>query len=297
MGVSTDATPEERLNEALKSGKGPAVSRFILAVLTGATSAAGRVIGTQYGGASGGDAGELAGSMAGGAISGAASWSSERGQEEINKILNAWLKLQQDEINEIGVTITEVIARLDLEDERVSERIRSPEYLRLMKKCFRDWSAAESEEKRILIRNLLVNAAGEQVTTDSVVNLFVRWIDEYSEDHFRVVSAIYNHDGISRREIWLKVRPGVDLPREDSSEADLFKLLIRDLSMGSLVRQHREKDPYTGQFLPKSRRPSGSGKGFTSAFDDGEEYELTELGQQFVHYTMTEKVQKISAGV
>jgi hypothetical protein len=32
-----------------------------------------------------------------------------------------------------------------------------------------------------------------------------------------------------------------------------------------------------------------------SAFDDEKEYELTELGKQFVHYTMTEFVPKIAA--
>jgi len=30
-----------------------------------------------------------------------------------------------------------------------------------------------------------------------------------------------------------------------------------------------------------------------SAFDDSEQYELTELGQQFVHYTMNEIVPRI----
>ena len=32
----------------------------------------------------------------------------------------------------------------------------------------------------------------------------------------------------------------------------------------------------------------------TSAFDDEKEYELTELGKWFVHYTMNEVVPKIS---
>jgi hypothetical protein len=33
-----------------------------------------------------------------------------------------------------------------------------------------------------------------------------------------------------------------------------------------------------------------------SAFDDDKEYELTELGKQFVHYTMNEIVPKIGGG-
>ena len=33
----------------------------------------------------------------------------------------------------------------------------------------------------------------------------------------------------------------------------------------------------------------------TSAFDDEKQYELTELGKQFVHYTMNEIVPRIGA--
>jgi hypothetical protein len=33
----------------------------------------------------------------------------------------------------------------------------------------------------------------------------------------------------------------------------------------------------------------------TSAFDDDKQYELTELGKQFVHYTMNEIVPRIAA--
>ena len=33
-----------------------------------------------------------------------------------------------------------------------------------------------------------------------------------------------------------------------------------------------------------------------SAFDDQEQYVLTELGKQFVHYTMTDLVKRIGSG-
>ena len=78
--------------------------------------------------------------------------------------------------------------------------------------------------------------------------------------------------------------------REDSADADLFKLLFRDLSTGGVIRQHREVD-YYGNFVPKTtkRRPRGSGpKPPVSAFDEEEGYELTEIGKQFVHYAMTD---------
>ena len=82
---------------------------------------------------------------------------------------------------------------------------------------------------------------------------------------------------------------------ENSADADLFKLLFRDLSTGGVIRQHREVD-YYGNFVPKApeRRSRGLGpKPMTSAFDDEDSYELTELGKQFVHYAMTELPLKV----
>jgi hypothetical protein len=123
--------------------------------------------------------------------------------------------------------------------------------------------------------------------------MFLDWIGRYSVMHFQVIGAIYNSAGITRGEIWRKIgRAGV---REDSADADLYKLLFRDLSTGSIIRQHREVD-YHGNFVPKApeRRPRGSGpRPLVSAFDDEEGYGLTELGTQFVHYAMTDLPPKI----
>lgn len=291
--MTKDATPEEDLERALQDGSTPALLRVMIAALTGATGTIGKMVGMQHGGPAGAEVGEYVGNVAGGAIGGVLGAGSQKQQDEINRIVLSWLKLQQDEIKEIGITLTEVVGRLDMEDEQVRARIESPEYLRLIKKCFRDWSAAESEEKRVLVRNLLINAAGAHIVSDSVVFLFVRWIDDYSENHFQVVSAVYNQGGITRQEIWARIYPNKPTPKENSADADLFKLLIRDLSTGGIVRQHREVDPYTGEFLPKKRQKRSSG--FASAFDDGEQYELTELGREFVHYTMGDRVQKIAS--
>jgi hypothetical protein len=126
-----------------------------------------------------------------------------------------------------------------------------------------------------------------------VVKLFLKWIKDYSEFHFEVVGAIYNNAGTTRGAVWRKL--GRASVREDSSEADLFRMLFRDLSMGGIIRQHRETD-YTGNFLAKRRAPSvpkGTTKTMKSAFDDDEQYELTALGEQFVHYAMTDLPPKI----
>jgi hypothetical protein len=260
---------KEEMTQSLTRGYGPKVCRFVLALLGGAP-----YIGGAFGGAAG-------------------AWS-ETEQDHFNKVAASWLKLQEDEIREIGITIAEILSRIDLNDAETQKRIESPEYLSLIKKCFRDWSAAESEEKRVYVRNLLTTAATSRICTDDVVRMFIQWIETYSELHFKVVRWIYGHRGCTRMDMWIGIYG--ERVREDSAEADMFKLLIRDLSTGSVIRQHREKD-YHGNWIKKTRpvRRGTQSQTLKSAFDDEEEYELTELGTQFVRYTVEGAMPKIAA--
>jgi hypothetical protein len=231
--------------------------------------------------------------LAGGVLSAVAGAWSEGEQEKVNRFFEHWIQMLQDELKEKEQTIIEIMARLDLQDDAISERVESKEYQSLIRKTFREWSGAESEDKRAYIRNILANAAATQVTSDDVVRLFIDWINQYSEMHFQVIGAIYNSDGITRGQIWKKIGKGA--VREDSADADLYKLLFRDLSTGGIIRQHREVDRF-GNFVPKptQRRQKGSGpKPPVSAFDEDEGYDLTALGQQFVHYAMTDLPLKI----
>jgi hypothetical protein len=233
--------------------------------------------------------------FAGGLFSAAAGAWSEHEQEKVNSFFKHWLKMLEDEIKEKEKTILEIMTRLDIHDEKTSKRIESKEYQSLLKKTFREWSGAESEDKRTYIRNILANAAASSLTSDEVVRLFIDWLATYSELHFKVIGVIYRHQsgGISRGGVWSEL--GKEAVPENSADADLFKLLFRDLSTGGVIRQHREVD-YYGNFIPKisQRRPKGSGpKPITSAFDEDDNYELTELGKQFVHYAMTDLPLKI----
>ncbi len=246
----------------------------------------------------GNKAGRAALSAAGGAIpfiggllSAAAGYWSEDEQEQVNNFFEHWLSMLQDELKEKQITMIEVMTRLDLHDVEIRERIKSSEYQSLVRKCFREWSAAESESKRIFVRNILANAAASRLTSDDVVRLFLEWLKNFSDMHFEVIGAVYNRSGISRGAIWRQIGRGS--VREDSAEADLFKLLIRDLSTGSIIRQHRQRDRF-GNALPKPRaKPTRGGKAPVSAFDEEEGYELTALGEQFVHYAMNELAPRI----
>lgn len=230
----------------------------------------------------------------GGLLSAAAGVWGEAEQENINKILQQWLQMLEDELREKGKTIAEVIARLDMQDEEVTKRVESEEYQVILKKVFRNWSSVDSENKRQKIRNILANAAVSRLTSDDVIKLFIDWINIYSDFHFEVIGEIYRSEGISRGRIWHNLqKPDV---REDSAEADLYKLLVRDLSTGGVIRQHRETD-YAGNFIKRQTKPAPKGQGsktMESAFDSEKGYELTELGKQFVHYAMTEITVRIT---
>src|SRR6266550_8027350 len=143
------------------------------------------------------------------------------------------------------------MALMEHQDEKITKRLESEEYQSLITKTFRDWAGAESEEKRQLIRNILVNAASTDLTSDDVIRMFLDWISNFSELHFRVIGAIYNSGGITRAGVWKKIGKGE--VREGFADADLYKLLMRDLSMGSVIHQHRETD-YDGNFIKKQSR-------------------------------------------
>lgn len=215
----------------------------------------------------------------------AAAWSEEE-QTKAHDLLRQWVQMLEDELREKGRTITEIVARIDMQDEEISRRVESDEFQRLLKKSFRKWSSIDSESKREKIRNILSNAAATRLVSDDVVALFIDWIEKYTDFHFEVISAIYQKEGISRGEIWTSL--GRQAVAENSAEADLYRMLIRDLSTGGVIRQHRRVD-YHGNFMPKPRqKPVKGGKPMVSAFDRFEPYELTELGKQFVHYAMNE---------
>jgi hypothetical protein len=225
----------------------------------------------------------------GGVLSASASLHAEIEQSKKNELLRLWLLEHQEKLEKLGLTIFSIISRLENFDESVHERMESSEYEDLVKKGFRAWDNADTEEKRELIKNLLSNSCASTLCTDDIIRLFIDWINLYHEAHFYIIREIYHKKGITRGQIWQKIRGAK--PREDSAEADLYKMLIRDLSTGGVIRQHRATD-YYGNQLKKSTHKSSTSI-LTSAFDNIEPYELTELGEQFVHYTMTEIVPQL----
>jgi hypothetical protein len=228
----------------------------------------------------------------GGFLAASSAIDAENEQGKVNDLTRLWLEEHQSKVQELGETFVEILTRLDGLGDDIQERIESPNYLSLVRQGFREWDQSETQEKRDYIRLLLTNAGGTALCPDDLVRLFLNWINVYHEAHFLVIKGIYQNRGISRGGIWDRIHG--ERPREDSAEADLFKLLIRDLSMGSVIRQHRPTNA-RGEYIkqpPKKRASSSSGT-MKSAFDNTEPYELTELGEQFVHYTMEDVVERL----
>lgn len=228
----------------------------------------------------------------GGFMSAIASLYDENGEIKANDLQTQWLEehsLRMDVLRDTLIGMAERISNLG---DDVYERMESEEYLALVRKGFRQWDQAETDEKKIYIRFLLTNAVGIRLADDDLIRLFLDWINNYHEAHFAVVREIYKKPGSTRYNIWMAIHG--KLVKEDSAEADLFKMLIRDLSMGGVIRQHRETNSQ-GQFI-KAQRPQGKGNTTTtmeSAFEGTKPYELTELGSKFVHYTMEDVVTRI----
>ena len=230
----------------------------------------------------------------GGVLSAAAGAWSEKEQDKMYEFLMAYMQMLRDEMEEKHQTMADILLRLDMHDEKISERVQTSEYQSLIRKAFRDWAGAESQQKRNYIRNVLTNAAATDISSDDTVRLFLDWLYRYSEFHLAVVGQIYLNTGATRLDIWEGL--GREPVRDDSADADLFRLLIRELSTGGLIRQQRETD-YQGNFIKSTPKKPQRGTGsrvMTSAFEDDKPYVLTELGKQFVHYAMSDIPPKIS---
>lgn len=230
----------------------------------------------------------------GGFISAAASLKVDQRNAEKDNLQTKWLEEHAKKLGNLAGTLGTVVERLDNLGDTVDERIQSEEYLGLVRSAFRTWDRAESDDKRRYVANLISNAAGTRICTDDVVRLFIDWLNQYHEIHFAVMREIFQNPGSTRYEIWEAIYGAPT--RDDSAEADLYRLLIRDLSTGGVIRQERETTG-DGRFMRrrpvKNRKVSSST--MESAFEDSKPYVLTELGKQFVHYTMNEAVQRLKA--
>lgn len=232
----------------------------------------------------------------GGVLSAAATFKFDESGVRQDDLRTQWLGAHEQRFQDLRATLEGMLTRIESLGEEVYDRIESPEYLGLVRKTFREWDQADTEEKRKLLVQLITNAAGLRVCSDDILRLFLDWIDTYHEAHFAVIREIYKNPGPTRYDIWIAVY-GEPIPRDDSAEADLYKMLIGDLSLGRVIRQPRESDNLGRyQKRPTRTKPAYKTTTLESPFEDTKQYVLTQLGSQFVHYTMTELVTRLETG-
>jgi hypothetical protein len=228
----------------------------------------------------------------GGFLSAAADFKFEEGDSREDNLQTQWLEEHTRKLRRLSETLNYIASRFEKLGDEIDERIQSEQYLDIVRKGFRTWDTADTDEKRKYIANLIANAGGTKLTSDDVIRLFIDWLDVYHEAHLAVIREIYQNPGSTRYDIWEAIYDG--FPREDSAEADLYRLLISDLSVGRVIRQARDTTA-DGQFLRKPRAKKSAFRPTTmeSAFEDTKPYVLTELGKQFVHYAMSDVVRRI----
>ncbi len=71
-----------------------------------------------------------------------------------------WLEEHAQKLHDLRETLAHIVSRFDDLGDTIDDRIQAPEYLQLVRKAFRIWDEASTEEKRGYIGNILVNAAG-----------------------------------------------------------------------------------------------------------------------------------------
>jgi len=230
----------------------------------------------------------------GGFMAAAADIKGDEADVKADDLRTQWLREHQKKLDELAKTLQHIIDRFASIGAEVDERIQTPEYLALVRQAFRAWDNAETDAKRTFVVNLVANCAGTRVCSDDVVRLFISWLSIYHEAHFAVIRELHQNPGSTRFDIWAAIYG--ELPREDSAEADLYRMLIRDLSTGGVLRQARDTTE-AGEFLRRrpQRRRGPAPSTMESSFEDSKPYVLTELGKQFVHYTLMGDIRRMEA--
>lgn len=123
-------------------------------------------------------------------------------QGKVNDLHRLWLSEHQQKIKELVGALNDIFSRLENFGEEINERLESPEYLNLVRRCFRSWDEADTQEKKQMLKKLITNAGAIKLCDDDLVRLFIAWIDQYHETHFLVIKEIYKHPGTTRARIW-----------------------------------------------------------------------------------------------
>lgn len=219
-------------------------------------------------------------------LSAGATFSAEKEQGKANKLLFLWIKEHEIKLKELSLALSSIFAKFESFGDRIEERIESEEYITLVRKTFRAWDCADTQEKKEFFKKIITNAGGMDMCPDDLLRLFIEWVDRYHEAHFAVIREVRKNKSITRGAIWDNINPLVkERPRDDSAEAGLFGYLIRELTLGGVIHQEKRTNS-SGQFVKSKRIQRVTNGTMESHFEDTKPIVLTELGKEFVHYVL-----------
>lgn len=116
-----------------------------------------------------------------------------KSEEESNYesyLLKIWVEQHQRKLIELGRTLQEVQSRFENFGEEIGERTQSEAYLALVRKAFRVWDQSDTEKKRGMLANVVINSGSTRACPDDVIRLFLDWTELYNEVHFGVIREI-----------------------------------------------------------------------------------------------------------
>src|SRR5277367_2585909 len=93
-------------------------------------------------------------------IGAAAALHAEQEQGRVNLLMYRWLEEHQHAYRRLEATVAEMVNRMEEIGDTVAERVKDDAFLGLVRRGFRVWDGADSEEKRGYVRRTLTNAAG-----------------------------------------------------------------------------------------------------------------------------------------
>ena len=76
---------------------------------------------------------------------------------------------------ELGLTFQEIQKRFDSFGDEIDQRLESEAYLALVRKAFRAWDQADTQEKRRMLANVIINAGSTRACADDIIRLFNDW--------------------------------------------------------------------------------------------------------------------------
>ena len=90
-------------------------------------------------------------------------------------LLHHLMEMLAAEMHEKHQTIVELTSRIDMQDEKISERVNSCSTRHSYGRRSGDGRTG-SDQKREFVRNILSNAAQTAIVSDDVVKLFLEWV-------------------------------------------------------------------------------------------------------------------------